>query len=190
MPPGSKNSGTGEQWNSGRTVAQPLRALATIAGAGVVRAFSLDAWASQPARCRRGAKRATHTFMGWSGPESIQESHRDSDSRSGPPAVDARLASLIGIPSFRRGGAGRDWAGGARPTGRTAILPSKNARTWDLDWAASPGHKSASGTEVSRWQGVRLPQATHLAQAKVPGQRLPVGRQASRTWQNPPSEVM
>src|SRR5271157_3304794 len=57
-------------------------------------------------------------------------------------------------------------------------------------WAASPGHKSASGTEVSRWQGVRLPQATHLAQAKVPGQRLPVGRQASRTWQNPPSEVM
>jgi len=39
-------------------------------------------------------KRATHTFMGWSGPESIQEAHQDSDLRSGPPAVDARLASL------------------------------------------------------------------------------------------------
>src|SRR5271157_3573359 len=83
----------------------------------------------------RRAKRATHTFVGWSGPESIQEAHRDSDLRSGPPAVDARLASLIGIPSSRRGGAGRDWAGGARPTGRTAIILSKNARTWDLEGA-------------------------------------------------------
>jgi len=75
------------------------------------------------------ATRATHTFMGWSGPASIMEAHRDSDLRSGPPAVDARLASLIGTPSSRRGGAGRDWAGGARTTGRTAIILSKNART-------------------------------------------------------------
>src|SRR5271157_3595053 len=81
------------------------------------------------------AKRASPTFMGLSGPESIQEAHRDSDRRSGPPAVDARLAPLIGIPSSRRGGAGRDWAGGARPTGRTAIILSKNARTWDLEGA-------------------------------------------------------
>jgi hypothetical protein len=81
------------------------------------------------------AKRATFTFMGWSGPESIQEAHRGSDLRSGPPAVDARPASLIGIPTCRRGGAGRDWAGGARPTGRTAILPSKNACTWELEGA-------------------------------------------------------
>jgi len=73
--------------------------------------------------------------MGWSGPESIQKAHRDSDLRSGPPAVDARLASLIGNPSSRRGGAGRDWDGGARPTGRTAIIVSKNARTWDLEGA-------------------------------------------------------
>src|SRR5271157_826921 len=41
--------------------------------------------------------------MGWSGPESIQQAHRNTDLRSGPPAVDARLASLIGIPSSRRG---------------------------------------------------------------------------------------
>jgi len=81
------------------------------------------------------AKRATRTFMGWSGPQSIQKAHRDSDLRSGPPAVDARLASLIGIPLSHRGGAGRDWAGGAPPTGRTTIIPSKNARTWDLDGA-------------------------------------------------------
>ena len=88
-----------------------------------------------PVKILNKARKPTRTFMGWSGPESIQEAHRDSDLRSGPPAVDARLASLIGIPSSRRGGAGRDWAGGARPTGRTAIIPSKNARTWDLEGA-------------------------------------------------------
>ena len=49
------------------------------------------------------AKGPTHTFMGWSGPGSIQEAHRDSDLRSGPPAVDARLASLIGASPSRRG---------------------------------------------------------------------------------------
>ncbi len=50
-------------------------------------------------------------ILDWSGPESIKEAHRDSDLGSGPPAVDARLASLLGTLSSRRGDAGRDWAG-------------------------------------------------------------------------------
>jgi len=33
-------------------------------------------------------------------------------------------------PVVTPGGAGRDWAGDARPAGRTAIIPSKNARTF------------------------------------------------------------
>jgi len=118
-----------------RTARQPARYGMQRRSAGPVGPVAKPAVGPDGPNRATEAKRATHTFVGWSGPESIQEAHRDSDLRSGPPAVDARLASLIGIPSSRRGGAGRDWAGGARPTGRSAIILSKNARTWDLEGA-------------------------------------------------------
>src|SRR5271157_5158043 len=45
------------------------------------------------------------------------------------------------------------------------------------DFSTSPGHASALGTEVSRWQGNSLTPSPRFAQTKVPGQSpLPYSR--------------